>query len=94
MIWTNQVSLAEALKLQKLLPWTINTDSRDEHEVRLNLSEDAGRPPAARPRDWLGQALPHALCRRAPPSGAAGRQGRGEEKQLVIFGILTSRQKR
>lgn len=46
-------------------------------------------------QDWPGQALPHALYRRVPPSGAAGREGRGEEKQqLVIFGILTSRQKR
>ena len=60
MIWTNQVSLAEALELQKLLPWTISTDSRDEREVRLNLSKGAGRPPAARPRDWPGRVLPHA----------------------------------
>lgn len=90
MIWTNQVSLAEALKLQKLLPWTINTDSRDEHEVRLNLSEDAGRPPAARPRDWPGQALPHALCRRVPPSGAAGtRRGKATTSHFWHFNIET-----
>lgn len=79
MIWTNQVSLAEALELQKLLPWTINTDSRDEHEVRLNLSTDAGWPPAARPRGWPGQALPH------PCGGGSRRQERqgrrGEERK-------------
>lgn len=78
MIWTNQVSLAEALELQKLLPWTINTDSRDEREVRLNLSKGAGRPPATRPQDWPGQERPH------PRGGGSHRQerwGRREEKR-------------
>lgn len=73
-IWTNQVSLAEALKLQKLLPWTIHTGQWRRAWSQTNLR----RRPASS-REALGLARTDTATRPSKAEATVRKRKEGED---------------